>query len=145
LAQKSIITDFTTVMKNFLLTVLSFLSLSCLAEETGAASHIDLTHTVLDFLSRTELCLNSCRDAESVAAAIPQLRELEKECGTIVDAQRALPEPTVQDYMAVQNQMEAFNTLWTAIRNHIERMEQEQILTAELREILHIAPVSQQN
>lgn len=127
-------------MKNFLLTLLSFLSLSCLAEETGAASHIDLTHTVLDFLSRTELCLNACRDAESVAAAIPQLRELEKECGTIVEAQRALPEPTVQDYMAVQDQMEAFNTVWDAICKHIERLETEQLMTEEMRHILHIAP-----
>ena len=127
-------------MKNFLLTVLSFLSLSCFAEETGSASHIDLTHTVLDFLSRTELCLKSCRDAESVASAIPQLRELEKECGTIVEAQRALPEPTVQDYMAVQNQMEAFNTVWNAIREHIERLDSNQLLTEEMRSILHIAP-----
>ena len=127
-------------MKKILLTVLSFLSLSCLAEETRVASHIDLTHTVLDFLSRTELCLNSCRDAESVAAAIPQLRELEKECGTIVEAQRALPEPTVQDYMAVQDQMEAFNTVWDAICKHIERLETEQLMTEEMRHILHIAP-----
>ena len=127
-------------MKHFLLILLSFVSFSCLAEESGATSHIDLTHTVLDFLSRTELCLNSCRDADSVAAAIPQLRELEKECGKIVEAQRALPEPTVQDYMAVQDQMEAFNTVWEAICGHIERLETEQLMTEEMRNSLHIAP-----
>lgn len=127
-------------MKRFLISAFAFLCFPCLAEEAAPASHIDLTHTILDFLSRTELCLNSCRDAESVATAIPQLRELEKECGNIVDAQRALPEPTVQDYMAVQNQMEAFNTVWDAICKHIERLENERLMTEEIRNILHIAP-----
>lgn len=109
------------------------------AEDSQPASHIDLTHIILDFLSRTELCLNSCQDAESVKAALPQLRELQQECGKIVEIQQELPEPTVQDYMAVQNQMEAFNTIWDAIRNHIERLEAAGLLSDEMRDILHIA------
>ena len=75
------------------------------------ANHVDMTSAILDFLSRTELCLNSCRDADSAAKAIRQLEELKQECDRLVETQRQLPEPTVQDYMAVQNQMEAFNTL----------------------------------
>lgn len=127
-------------MKQIFLSLLCAFSFCSLADEAPATSHIDLTQTILDFLSRTELCLNSCRDAETVKAALPRLRELQQECGKIVETQRALPEPTVQDYMAVQNQMEAFNTVWGAIREHIERLETEKLMSEELRGILHIAP-----
>ena len=129
-------------MKSFILSlVCACVGLCSAAEEAAApASHIDLTYTILDFLSRTELCLNSCRDAESVKAALPQLRELQQECAHIVATQQELPEPTIQDYMAVQNQMESFNTIWDAIRNHIERLETEKLLSDEMREILRIAP-----
>ena len=120
--------------------VLSMLCFSCLAQESTSTSHMDITHKVLDFLSRTELCLNSCQDTDSVAAAIPQLRELEKECAQLVETQRSLPEPTVQDFMAVQDQMEAFNTVWEAICKHIERLEAEQLMSEEMRNILRIAP-----
>lgn len=132
-------------MRGYLFTIA--LGISILGNVTLAAptNHVDMTNAVLDFLSRTELCLNSCRDAATTAEAIPQLKELKEECAQLVEAQRQLPEPTVQDYMAVQSKMEAFSTLWAAIRSHIERMEQEQILTPELREILHIAPVSPKN
>ena len=109
------------------------------------ANHVDMTHAILDFLSRTELCLNSCRDAETLQAAIPLLLQLKQECAQLAEDQRNLPEPTNQDYIAAQSKIEAFNTLWNAIRNHIERMEQEQILTQEVRQILHIAPVPAQN
>ena len=103
-------------------------------------SHVDMTTTILDFLSRTELCLNSCTDAASTHAAIPQLLQLKQECDKLVEAQKALPEPTVQDYMAVQTHMDAFNTIWKAIRNHIARLQQEKLLTQEIIQILHIAP-----
>ena len=127
-------------MRNILITL--FLTLSAAAATALPANHVDLTTVIVDFLSRTELCLNSCRDAGSAAAAIPQLKELRKECDAIVETQRSLPEPTIQDYMAVQSQMEAFNTVWNAIRDHIERLENEQLLTPEMREILHIAPAN---
>ena len=127
-------------MKHFLFSVLCAISFSCMANEAAVVSHMDLTQTILDFLSRTELCLNSCRDAESVKAALPQLRDLQQECNRIVETQRSLPEPTVQDYMAVQNHMETFNPIWGAIRSHIERLENEQLMSEELRAILHVAP-----
>ena len=73
---------------------------------------------------------------------LPPSRSCRKECDAIVETQRSLPEPTIQDYMAVQSQMEAFNTVWNAIRDHIERLEKEQLLTPEIREILHIAPAN---
>ena len=132
-------------MRKYLFTIALGVSILGHVSLATPTNHVDMTGAILDFLSRTELCLNSCRDAASAAEAIPQLKELKEECARLVETQRQLPEPTVQDYMAVQNKMEAFSTLWAAIRSHIERMEQEQILTPELREILHIAPVSQKN
>ncbi|MBQ2868591.1 MAG: hypothetical protein IJE88_01040 [Akkermansia sp.] len=126
-------------MKHLLLAFLFAPSVLTAQEVALPANHVDMTTTIIEFLSRTELCLNTCRDEASVKAAIPQLQELKQECDKIVEAQRALPEPTIQDYMAVQNQVEAFNTVWNAIRDHIERLEQEQLLSDEMRNILHIA------
>lgn len=127
-------------MKKFLFTFICGASLLCATANDMPTNHVDMTSAVLDFLSRTELCLNSCQDAASTQAAIPQLQELKKECELLVNAQRKLPEPTVQDYMAVQHQMDTFNTIWNAIRDHIERLEQLKLMTPQLRNILHIAP-----
>lgn len=109
------------------------------------ANHVDMAGAILDFLSRTELCLNSCRDAASTQAAIPKLQELRQESIQLAETQRNLTEPTIQDYMAVQDKMEAFTTIWNAIRKHLERLEEEQLMTSELRQILHIAPPAPQN
>lgn len=124
-------------MKPFLLTLL--LAGSVFAQAELPANHVDLSSAIIDFLSRTELCLNTCHSKESVQAAIPQLKELKAECQRIVEMQRSLPEPTVQDFMAVQHQMEAFNTVWNAIRAHISRLETQGLLTAEFCEIVGIA------
>lgn len=107
------------------------------------SNHADMAKAILDFLSRTELCLNSCQDAESAKAAIPQLKKLKAECDRLAAAQQMLPEPTVQDYMTEHNNAATFNTIWKAIRAHIERLETAQIMTREMRDILYIAPPEQ--
>lgn len=130
-------------MKRCILTVIFVVCSFCASAQNKQTNHVDLTTTIIEFLSRTELCLNACQDAASVQAAIPQLQELKKECDDIVETQKALPEPTVQDYMAVQQHMEAFSTVWTAICNHIERLEEAGLMTPEMRKILFIAPPKQ--
>lgn len=127
-------------MRRFLYSLILALSCVAFAAQKLPDNHVDLTSCVLDFLSRTELCLGSCQDAASVQAALPQLKELKNECAQIIAKQQALPEPTVQDYMAVQNQMEAFNTIWNAIRAHIARLEESNLMNPELRDILRVAP-----
>lgn len=127
-------------MKNLLLAIIFASSAWASSEQALPANHVDLTSSIIEFLSRTELCLNSCRDDESAKAAVSQLQQLKAECDKLVEIQQNLPEPTIQDYMAVQNQMEAFNTVWNAIRDHIERLEADKIMTQEMRDILHIAP-----
>lgn len=129
-------------MKKFFLALICAAGLFHVTAAETPTNHVDMTSAVLDFLSRTELCLNTCRDAASVQAALPQLEELRKECENLVNTQRDLPEPTVQDYMAVQNQMEAFNTIWNAICDHIERLELEGLMSDRLRDILRIAPAA---
>lgn len=129
-------------MKNVLFSLLFACNIFCASAKDLPNNHVDLTAAILDFLSRTELCLNSCQCAESTKQAIPTLRELKTEADKLTEIQRNLPEPTIQDYMAVQKKTGMFNTIWKAIRDHIERMENEQIMTQEIRDILFIAPPS---
>ncbi len=109
------------------------------AADMQYTNHQDMAEALLDLLSRTELCLNSCIDAASTQAALPELRKLAAEADSLASAQAALPEPTVQDFMAVQHLMGDFNNIWSAIRKHIERLSSQGLLTDEFRQILKIA------
>ena len=106
------------------------------APTAGLESHRDLAHAITDFLSRTEVCLRGCTDAASVQAALPKLRELAQEARRLADAQAALPEPTMQDYMASQELALQFLPIWKAIRAHVERLEKDGLMTDELRTLL---------
>lgn len=127
-----------------LLTTLPLLILlsAPVAAQDGAApsasleSHRDLAHAITDFLSRTEVCLRGCTDAASIQAALPRLRELAQEARRLADAQAALPEPTMQDYMASQELALQFLPIWKAIRAHMERLERDGLMTDELRALL---------
>ena len=106
------------------------------APTASLESHRDLAHAITDFLSRTEVCLRGCADAASVQAALPKLRELAQEARRLADAQAALPEPTMQDYMASQELALQFLPIWKAIRAHVERLEKNGLMTDELRTLL---------
>ena len=106
------------------------------APPASLESHRDLAHAITDFLSRTEVCLRGCTDAASVQAAMPKLRELAQEARRLADAQAALPEPTMQDYMASQELALQFLPIWKAIRAHMERLEKDGLMTDELRALL---------
>lgn len=109
-------------------------------EEAAADSHMEMAEALLDFLSRTDACLATCTDEKSTQAALPQLRGLKEEAAALAARQAALPEPTVQDYMAVQSKANDFLQCWQSVRAHIERMQQAGLLRGEIREILHLAP-----
>lgn len=108
--------------------------------ETGATSHTELAAALTDFLQRTNDCLAACTDENSARAALTQLEELSEEAATLAAQQAALPEPTVQDYMATQDRANEFLQLWQSIRAHLARMEKAGILLPEIRKTLHIAP-----
>lgn len=114
-------------------------AICCLAQESPApTNHVDMAELMLDFLSRTELCLNACHDQESAQAAIPQLKALAEEAKKLAAIQASLPEPTVQDFMAVQSKTGDFINISKAIFDHIERLRQLQILTPEMAKILFL-------
>lgn len=115
-------------------------ALTCSAQEPAADTHQGIAEALVELLSRTELCLNSCTDKESVQAALPQFQALAKEAADLSARQKALPEPTVQDYMASQVLAKDFLVLQRAIRQHLDRLQKDGLITPELREILKTAP-----
>ncbi len=114
----------------------------CLAAEeaTAPTTHQEFIGSLLDFLPQTELCLASCTDAAATEAALPRLHELAAQARQLSAWQQALPEPTVQDYMAAHPHVAEFNKLWEAIGQPLSRMEREKLITPELRELLQLAP-----
>lgn len=107
--------------------------------QQSPASHQDMAEQLLDFLSRTELCLRECTDESSLSAAVPKLRQLAEEADKLAAAQAALPEPTVQDFMSVQDKMGTFDTICKAIQSHLVRLSEKGLLTDEIRQILKIS------
>lgn len=123
---------------------LYFLPLTTLVVVQAAAQEIPATHqdmaeALLDFLSRTELCLRSCTDEASANAALPQLRQLATEADKLAAAQAALPEPTVQDFMSVQDKMGTFDSICKAIQAHLVRLSEKGLLNDNFRQILKIS------
>lgn len=141
------------MMKAFSLILVAMLCCLCPAAEQPASApetpatpqdknltHRDAANLLIDLLRDTEACLDSCKDAASVEAALPRLRELAERAQQIKSIQDKLPEPTTQDYMLDMAQLSAFNTIWKAVQEQIERLEKAQLISQEMRDILRIAP-----
>lgn len=112
-------------------------------EQPAFTSHQEAAQSLIHLLSQTEACLAGCTDAPSVQNALPRLRELAAQAAQFKAAQNSLPEPTTQDYLAAQAILGEFNTVWNAIRAHIERLEKAQLLSPELRQVLRISAPEQ--
>lgn len=109
----------------------------------AADSHAELADALVALLQRTVTTLEQCTDEASVSAAIPQLKQQQEEAAQLMARQAALPEPTVQDYMAAQARANDFLDAKRAIQTHISRLQTEGLMTAEIRRILGIAPETQ--
>lgn len=109
----------------------------------AAESHAEIADALVALLQRTVTTLERCTDATSVKAALPQLKEQRAEVAQLMTRQAALPEPTVQDYMAAQARANDFLDTKRAIQTHITRLQQEGLMSTEIREILGIAPEQQ--
>lgn len=107
-------------------------------------THSDLATDILIYLAATESSLRACQDEESIKKTIPQFKRLKEESDRLMAIQRQLPDPSRQDCIDVEKKGVAFLKLWKAIRKHIERLENEKLITQELRDILYIAPPSPQ-
>lgn len=106
--------------------------------ELTADTHQSLAKELIDILSQTEIQLRTCVDEQSVTNAIPQLLELSQRASKLVQRQKTLPEPTVQDYLAAQSLVGDFNTIAQAIEQHIARLQNEKLITPELKKILNL-------
>lgn len=130
-------------MKHIILSALIIsTALSCAAAQDTPDTHQSLAKEVLALLSDTELALNSCRDAESVKEALPTFRELAKQAEAIKQKQLALPDSTLQEDITIARNVQDFQMLWEAIRAHIDRLMNENLLSPELRDVLRIAPTT---
>lgn len=105
------------------------------------SSHTTIAQALVELLSQTELCLRGCQTSEHIEKAMPLLQSLKQRAEEISRKQQQLPEPSEQDYLAAQMYAKDFNTLWKAIQEHIARLQKGKLMTAELREVLGIAPV----
>lgn len=103
-------------------------------------THQSIARELVDLLSETELCLNSCHDAASVEAALPELRKLAARADDIAARQSALPAPTVQDDMAAAEMVNEFATVWQAVCKHIDRLQKAGLVSDALRDVLKLAP-----
>ncbi len=127
-----------------LFALLAPLSGPALAEAPAAvapATHQEFIPALLKLLTQTEQSLATCTDPATTAAALPRLRELAAQARALSAQQQALPEPTVQDYMAAHPHVAEFTKLWEAICAHIARLEQAKLISPELRTLLQLAPV----
>lgn len=138
-------------MRNILICslCLALAPLSATAQENPPAqekqmTHSDLATDILIYLAATESSLRACQDEESIKKTIPQFKRLKEESDRLMAIQRQLPDPSRQDCIDVEKKGVAFVKLWKAIRKHIERLENEKLITQELRDILYIAPPSPQ-
>lgn len=104
-------------------------------------THRNVAILLIDLLAETESCLAACTDEASVRAALPRLQELAERARALKAAQDRLPEPTTQDYMLDQALIQSFTSTWEALRNQLIRLERTGLMSDEMREILHVAPM----
>ena len=117
-------------------------ALLCSADEAAQATHYSLAQEVINLLSETELTLGSCTDAAGVEAALPRLEELAEQAHRLRKSQLSLPDSTVQEDIAIARMVQDFQTIWEAIRAHIERLESSGLMSDKLRQVLRIAPTT---
>ncbi len=118
------------------------LTICCVAAADEPVTHFTIAQEVINLLAETELLLNSCRDADSVAAAIPELQKLGTEAQAIKQRQLSLPDSSLQEDITIARQVKDFQNLWSAIQSHIERLQKDGLMSDELRKVLCIAPTT---
>lgn len=105
-------------------------------------THFSVAQEIIDLLSQTEIILNTCQNEESVKAALPQLSELAAQVKLLKEKQATLPDSSLNEDISLARQVQDFQTIWNAIRAHIERLENSGLISDELRDVLKIAPTT---
>lgn len=107
------------------------------AAASAKDTHLSLANEIIDLLSETEVCLNLCRDAQSVQEILPQLQNLQKRAQDLKNRQNELPDITPEDDKQIAPLIKTFITLQDAITAHLQRLSTEQLLTPELLQIIY--------
>ncbi|MFI3242844.1 MAG: hypothetical protein R3Y56_01165 [Akkermansia sp.] len=124
-------------------TAITLLALSSLPalhahELPETMTHQDYALALLDILSATEMSLAQCTDEQSRDAQIPHLKELAASMQELHQIQRKMPEPTIADYIAAEQHVGDFNTLWNAIKKHVQRLDEAQLYNEEMLQIIKL-------
>ena len=116
---------------------LATVGILCVATVQAQDTHISLANEIIDLLSETEICLNLCRDPQSVQDVLPQLQDLQKRAQDIKMRQSTLPDLTPEDDKKIAPLISTFITLQDAITAHLHRLSAEKLLSPELIRVLY--------
>lgn len=109
------------------------------APAESTSPHVAMARELVDILSRTEAALDGCRDAESVSAALPVLREQRERLHRAAATQRELPDPDKEEIRTVNEQFaDLFASLADKIRQHMRRLEDAGLATPELVKLMQL-------
>lgn len=112
-------------------------TIACAALPAAAQdTNVSVAKELINLLSATEICLNTCRDAASVQAALPQLESLAQKAADIKAKQSALPPLTHAEDREITKLIPTFTTLTKAIDEHLQRLEASGLLSPELKAVL---------
>ena len=120
----------------FKLTTPFILAVTATAQDT----HISIANEIINLLSDTEICLNLCRDEQSINEVIPVLRELAVRACDIKERQNKLSDLTPAEDKEIAKLIPQFITLQKAIKAHLLRLHTDNLFTPELEEVLTSNP-----
>lgn len=113
------------------------LAITCTALPAAAQeTNVSVAKELINLLSATEICLNTCRDAASVQAVLPQLKLLAEKAAEIKAKQSALPPLTHAEDREITKLIPTFTTLTKAIDEHLLRLDDSGLMSPELQAIL---------
>lgn len=101
-------------------------------------THYSLANEVVELLSQTEICLNMCRDEQSVQEVIPHLEELRELAHQIKERQQALQDITPKEDKKIAKLIRTYITLDRAISEHLRRLSDEGLISEDLSRVLGV-------
>lgn len=112
-------------------------AITCAAPLAAAEdSHLSLAKEIVNLLSATEICLNTCQTAADVQAVLPQLEQLAQKAAAIKERQSMLPDFTPAEDKEIAKLIPIYTTLSKTINAHLQRLSQAGLMSPELRAVL---------
>ena len=113
------------------------LAITCTALPAAAQeTNVSVAKELINLLSATEICLNTCHSAADVQAVLPQLKHLAQKAAEIKEKQSKLPDFTPADDKEIAKLIPTYTTLSKAINAHLQRLSDSGLMSPELRAVL---------